>query len=139
MKFNSLTLIALAVFLTACSSENNPSTEELLSGQWKLNAQYVLLDAHEDAREQVTLDECVRDNIYIFSLAGTYTIDPGTIKCSDTEPGTPYTTPWNGLNEAKNLSTMGLERLESISPVMLTTRTDYSGRFPEVKEYVPVE
>ena len=132
--------LILQLFLCVCLScneeaEKTPSKEEQLLQGWTLFSE-------EDSFNLTTsLQDCQKDDVYKFSLDGTYTVTAGQSKCEASEPDPSVVTPfkWIGTNEPKDLSDMGLQRLLSVTSGLLKTQIDFSGRSSIMRTYTVVK
>jgi hypothetical protein len=116
---------------SACHEDSNSAEyqETLLNKQWRIETEVELESGAN------MLSDCHKDDIYQFSLNGTYTVTAGSLKCftSESDPGTITTHTWLGDSDP-DLNEIG-QRLISVSNTSLKTRIDFSGRMPVVRTY----
>ena len=80
----SLVLLFIMAGLSSCNNDDpKPSKTELISRTWMLSGVKM---AGQDVFE--FWEECEKDNLYIFSKDGEFTIDEGAIRCESNSPQT---------------------------------------------------
>jgi hypothetical protein len=114
MRFSFLALAALTVFIgfSSCSKKSDSTSRKdlITSGRWKLTAETIdpgitvgastitNLYAQEDFVPSYT-----KDDVTIFSGAGTYQIEEGTLKKNVTDPAIKETGTWTLSSDEKSM------------------------------------
>ena len=101
-------LLCLPVILAGCDLFNvdeafDVSHKDLLTrNQWVLDA-YTQTPAYHGVTDVFALlDDCVKDNIYIFGTDGSYEMDAGYLKCSESEQQSSVVGTWEIEEDFEN-------------------------------------
>lgn len=97
-----LFVFALALTVTSCKKDNATKSNKdiLTSKSWKISSMKINGVAW-------TVDACSKDDIIIFATNGTFTNNPGAIKCDPNETTT--TDSWSLSDDGKYLTIGGVQ------------------------------
>lgn len=108
--FSILLVISAALFFAGCSKNSNSPKDArgiLISGKWQLQSSVSDITipgrASDTEDNYAKMDECEKDNYFIFNSDGTGTTDEGTTKCNSSDPQTEKSGNWALLSNNTKL------------------------------------
>ena len=138
--FSVVTLVSLSLFFPSCDSEKEWSVSkvELLSGTWKLTA---LTQVESKATRDVyrDFDNCVKDNLYVYSNDFTYQFLEGETLCNPEHPFAQGV--WSFSHDEIYLRLHGadtdptvfvIEKLDKITLQLLLAQVDIGSEFVDL-------
>lgn len=90
-----IALVAIGCLFTACKKSDsggggNGGSAVLTSGKWKIISSSSVIDYPVIGKQTVdafsTIQDCQKDNLYIFNTDNTTTTDEGLTKCNSSDP-----------------------------------------------------
>ena len=107
-----IALVAIGCLFTACKksdsgSGGNGGSAVLTSGKWKIVSSSSVIDYPVIGKQTVdafaTIQDCQKDNLYIFNADNTSTTDEGATKCNSGDPQSYVTGTWSLSSDSKTL------------------------------------
>lgn len=98
MKKIILVALGLTFGLVACKKDKpaeKTKLEMLTSGQWKITEVYIAKDTVVALDYYSTMEECVKDNFFMFNSNFSITSDEGATKCDNSVAQTTTDGKWN--------------------------------------------
>lgn len=88
MKKTMILAIASTLAFTACKKDDKDNgatkSEHLMKGSWQISAATLTFPLGEQDL-LASMDDCQKDNLYIFNADKTITVDAGAVKCNASE------------------------------------------------------
>lgn len=104
MKKIVLAALCVTIGLAACKKDKpaeKTKLEMLTTGQWKITEAYLGKDTVQVLDYYSTMEECVKNNTFIFNADYSITSDEGATKCDDTVKQTTTDGKWDLTNDGK--------------------------------------
>lgn len=150
----TLFIIAIAgtfLFIASCSKDEDSvsKTEIITANSWKYAA--LTINPPIDffgipiSDFLAFMDDCEKDNLFIFNTSGSYTIDEGATKCDDADPQTIEVGTWSFNSGETQLSlatpdttiTMNIVGLSSSKVTLATSEVLEGVTYTTTMELVP--
>jgi hypothetical protein len=117
MKKISVLTFLFAATLCSCKKDKEVSKQEhLQNGKWKLT-KFSLSGMGDMLGE---LNDCQKDNLYIFESSKVITVDEGATKCRATDPQTNIDGSWYLSDNDQNLNISGNSLFTTVSGKIIT-------------------